>query len=166
MLCFASHVTPQAIQPRFRLEFERATVTFGEDARTIVARLEGGEEADYGAPDDTPQFKKLHDAIDAVRSPAPRIVCGPEAAAAQTLVVNGLHESAGEATPFPDSIVQRTEQQASVAGLDEVLLSCYERSRLPSEAGVAWAVPGRSVSLAGYRHFPSVELATRNDDIA
>jgi predicted dehydrogenase len=155
LLCFASHVTTEAIQPRFRLEFQRATVTFGEDARTVVARIADGSEVDYGAPDDTPQFKKLHDAIEAVHCPAPVVVCGPEAASAQTLAVNGLHDSAGEATPFPEGLVRRDERQASVAALGDILLDCYRRARLPHESGVPWTVQGRPVDLAGYDHFPS-----------
>jgi hypothetical protein len=155
VLCFASHVTTEAIQPRFRLEFERATVTLGEDARTVVARVAGSPDVDYGAPDDTPQFRKLHDAIEAVYCPSPLVVCGPEAASAQTLAVNGLHESAGEPVPFPEALVRRDERQASVAGLDAVLLDCYRQGRLPQEAGVKWAVRGRPVDLAGYDRYPS-----------
>jgi predicted dehydrogenase len=155
VLCFASHVTTEAIQPRFRLEFERATITFGEDTRTVVARIAGGGDVDYGAPDDTPQFKKLHDAIEAVHRPAPRVVCGPEAASAQTLAVNGLHDSAGEAAPFPEGLVRRDERQASVAVLGDILLDCYRRGRLPHESGVSWAVKGRPVNLAGYDRYPS-----------
>jgi predicted dehydrogenase len=155
ILCYASHVTTEAIQPRFRLEFDHATVSFGEDTRTIVARLAGGHEEDYGAPDDTPQFKKLYDAIDAVREASPIVVCGPEAASAQTLAVNGLHESAGDAVPLPDRIVLRDADRSSVEGLADVLRRCYQEGRLPSELPVPWAVKGPRVDLAGYDGFPS-----------
>jgi predicted dehydrogenase len=155
LLCYASHVTADAIQPRFHLEFERAVVSFGEDTRTVVARIDGGEEVDYGAPDDTPQFKKLHHAIDAVRISNPVVVCGPEAGSAQTLVVNGLHDSAGVPLPFPDSLIGRDTGRVSVDGLSAILHRCYGQGRLPSELGVPWAVKGSRVDLRNYVRYPS-----------
>jgi predicted dehydrogenase len=155
LLVYASHATEGAIEPRFRLEFERACVTFGQDSRTIVARDFSGQSKDYGAPDDTPQFKKLFDAIEAVREATP-VVCGPEAASAQTLVVNGMHESMGEPVSFPDSIVRidHGAGRRSVQGLGELLERCYERGALPADAGVEWSRRGTSVSLDGYDAFP------------
>ncbi len=157
LVCLASHATAEAIQPRFRLEFEDATITCGEDTRTVVARIRGGGEIDYGAPDDTPQFKKLHDAIHAVHLPFPVVVCGPEAASAQTLAVNGLHESARNIVPFPEPLVRRSGVDASVDGLGQILVRCYQEGRLPSELGVAWASPGARVDLTRYQCFPSLD---------
>jgi len=155
VLFYASHVSEAAIEPRFTLTFEAASVTFGGDTRTIIARDAAGRSKDYGAPDDSPQFQKLFDAIDTVRSPRP-VVCGPEAAAAQTLVVNGTHESVGEPRRFPDAHV-RVDDDAGrrwVRGLGDVLLQCYDRGMLPAEANAEWARSGEQIDLDGYDHYP------------
>jgi predicted dehydrogenase len=155
ILFCASHATRSPIEPRFRLDFEDGRVSFGEDGPTIVARDHKGNSKDYGAPDDTPQFQKLFDAIEAAgRSVAG--VCGPEAASAQTLAINGIHESVAASAPFPPSLVVNDTRAGRlfVDDLDDVLRRCYESARLPGEAGVAWARPGRPVDLNGYRWFP------------
>lgn len=74
----------------------------------------------------------------------------------QTLCVNGMHDSVSGVTSFPSSFVRRqgAPERLFVAGLDEMLLGCYKKRILPSEAGVEWAVAGRTVDLAGYHHFP------------
>jgi predicted dehydrogenase len=155
VLLYASHVTDTAIEPRFALEFESALVTFDARGGGIVARDLSGAEKRYGAPDDTPQFKKLFDAIDAVHTPAP-VVCGPEAAAAQTLALNGIHESVGQPAAFPDSMVAADDVAGRryVPGLAEMLSQCFERRILPAESGAGWTRGGALVDLAGYRSFP------------
>jgi predicted dehydrogenase len=152
---YASHATDCVIEPRFRFEFEDAVVTCGEDRPTIVATDCAGRTKDYGAPGDTAQFRKLFAAVEASWHDVP-IVCGPEAARSQTLAIDGVHESVPEAVAFPEGLVSRggEPERATVCGLSDVLTDCYRRCCLPSEAPVAWAVPGRRVNLAGYRWYP------------
>jgi predicted dehydrogenase len=145
VLFLASHVTDHAIEPRFRLECEEVVVTFGEHARRVVASNAAGQIADYGDPDDTHQFQKFFVAIDRVRHPGP-VICGAEAAAAQTLCVGAMHESAPDIVPFPPDLRRgAAASQVAVAGLARDLLQCYASWALPSEIGCAWASPGRSV---------------------
>lgn len=155
VLMYASHATEAAIDPRFTLEFETASITFDGKAGGIIASDATGRVKRYGAPDDSPQFTKLFDAIDAARSPAP-VVCGPEAAVAQTLAVNGMHESMSEPIALPDAAVVRDDAagRCSVPGLNETLGQCCERHLLPAEAGVSWARAGLLVDLDGYDTFP------------
>ncbi len=155
LLFFASHVTEGTIDPRFRFEFEEAIVTFGEDGTQIVARQRNGRCRAYGAPDDTPQFHKLFTAIRRVSNEG-AITCGPEAAAAQTLCVNGMHDSMKDASEFPAHMLQGVGEPTRrfVRGLEDILLRCYREGKLPSEAGVSWAAAGRNVNLAGYKYFP------------
>jgi predicted dehydrogenase len=154
-LVYASHVTEAAIEPRFTLEFETASVTFDVAGGPIVARAASGQVKEYGAPDETPQFKKLFDAIGAAGASGP-VVCGPEAAMSQTLAVNGMHESVVEPARFPDALVVCDEQAGRrfVPGLDTTLARCYAQRVLPSEAGVEWARAGDPVNLDGYDYFP------------
>ena len=159
VLFLASHATDQTIAPRFRLECDDAVVTFGEDDRIVVARLRDGTLRQYGDPDATPQFTKLHVAISQVRIPG-EPVCGIEAASAQTLCVNAMHDSVPDIVPFPrDLVMTRDDEQVCVPGLDDALLNCYERWSLPYETGVAWARAGRSITVAGYTGFPGGSAA-------
>jgi predicted dehydrogenase len=154
VLFLASHATDELIAPRFRLECEDATVTFGEDDRTITATLRSGAVRHYGDPDATPQFEKLHTAIAQVRTLA-EPVCGIEAAAAQTVCVNAMHDSVPEIVPFPRALVAtRDDPQNCVPGLDDVLLTCYRRWALPSQIGVPWASAGRVIDVTRYGDFP------------
>lgn len=161
VLFFASHATDEAIEPRFRLECDEAAITFGEDDRNITARMRSGGIREYGDPDVTPQFTKLSTAIALVRDPGEQVsgssspVCGIEAAAAQTLCVNAMHDSAREIAPFPkDLVMTREGGRLCVAGLGDVLLRCYERRLLPSDDGVTWARAGRTVDTTHYLDFP------------
>jgi predicted dehydrogenase len=155
ILVYASHVSAAPLEPRFTLEFETASVTFEAQGAPITARDRSGRLKQYGTPDDTRQFKKLFDAVDSVRSAAP-VVCGPEAAMAQTLAVNGMHESASGPLSFPDALVVTDDREGSrhVAGLGDALMQCYDSWTLPAEAGFAWARAGRAVNLDGYDRFP------------
>lgn len=150
VLFYASHVTKGTIAPRFRLEFEDAVVTCGEESPEIVAVHRQGNMRRYPAPDATPQFHKLTVAIAACASglPDPEIPCGPEAARSQTLCLNAMHESVGDVADFPARLVQREgpRDRLLVDGLDDVLLRCWQQRALPSEIGVPWATRGRRIA--------------------
>lgn len=154
LLFLASHVTGGPIAPRFRLEFDDAVVNYDEPEAGITARFQRGAVRRYAAPDDTPQFQKLRAAIElCVRAPKSAdeaVICGPEAAAAHTLCVNGMHQSIGEIWPFPSSLVTQhgAPERVSVTGLDEVLGECWLNQRLPAETGASWATPGRRVEIS------------------
>jgi hypothetical protein len=145
VLFLASHVTEHAIEPRFRLECESGVIEYGESGRRVEGTTSDGEVTDYGDPDATHQFQKLFVAINNVRSPG-SAVCGVEAAAAQTVCVIAMHESAAEIVPFP-ALLRRghPDSQLHVHRLEEELLRCYRSSVLPGEIGCPWAAPGRRV---------------------
>jgi predicted dehydrogenase len=154
ILFYASHVTRQAMEPCFHLEFEKASGCLGPGAGEIRVKGDSGEETRYAAPETDHQFRKLFAAVSAVHRPAP-VLCGPEAARAQTLCVNGLHEAVPEAVPF--SIDKKRENPSGrvwIEGLDAELLACYEKSLLPGEAGYSWGGKAGKADLSGYRYFP------------
>jgi predicted dehydrogenase len=155
LLFYASHATERTIAPRFRLEFEEAVITCGEDGGDIVAIDRRGVRKAYGSPDDTPQFHKLVAALDLVKGGG-SIVCGPEAAMSQTACINGMHDSVPAIPSLPASLLrqERSPERVFAPGLDDILLRCYQDGALPSETGVPWAIAGRTVSLADYRTFP------------
>jgi len=155
VLFYASHATERSIDPRFRLEFEEAVITHGEDAPVIVAVDRAGRRKEYGSPDATPQFRKLEAAVEFVRGRG-EIVCGPEAAMPQTLAVDGMHDSVPEIPALPVSLLrlETSPERVWTAGLDDLLRRCYRDGTLPAETGVPWAVAGRRVELGDYRSFP------------
>jgi hypothetical protein len=146
VLFLASHVTEHPIDPCFRLECERGVVTFGETVRRIEGTTEDGFVTDYGDPGAAPQFQKLFLALEHVRQPG-AVVCGVEAAAAQTVCVIAMHESAQGIVPFPAVLRRgRPDDRVHVVGLEDELRRCYRAGTLPSEIGCPWASPGRRVS--------------------
>jgi len=158
LLYYASHAVSASRGPMFSLEFEEATVTYGETIDVIVARDRKGNESLYGDPESEHPLYKLFEAVAAVRDPKP-ILCGPEAALAQTLCMNGMQESAPEIRTLPESLIHRDadERRWFGKGLDRELYDCYVKGILPSEAKLSWACAGKRVNLENYRHFPGGE---------
>ena len=167
VLFLASHVTEHRFEPRFRLECEDGVIVYGETSCRVEGTTSRGHVTDYGDPDATPQFHKLFAAIDRARSLGPGAmarargvigpphagqesassdVCGVEAAAAQTVCVVAMHESAPAIVPFP-ALLRRglPDERLHVMRLEDELLRCYRSAVLPSEIGCPWAESGRRV---------------------
>jgi predicted dehydrogenase len=159
LLYYASHAVSANKGPMFSFEFEEATVTYGETINETVARDRKGKESLHGDPESEHPLRKLFDAVAAVQEPKP-ILCGPEAALAQTLCMNGMQESAPEIKTFPESLIHRDNNKKRwfAKGLDKSLYECYIKGILPSEAKLSWACAGKQVNLENYHHFPGGEL--------
>lgn len=160
ILFYASHAIATTRGPEFVYEFEKATVFFSRELGGIVAEYADGQRREYGNPDlDVP--RKLWDAIAATRGEK-TIACGPEAAGAQTLCMNGMQESVRDIMDFPSELVCTEGDPGArltfVRGLDEVLVQAYENGCLPSEMDVPWSRCGTTVDLRNYRHFPAADL--------
>jgi predicted dehydrogenase len=85
-------------------------------------------------------------------------VCDLDIAAAQTICVNGAHESS-EVHEIPSEIIHRyTESSGSVRtvvdGLDELIVRAHREGKLFSDLGVEWARAGDLIDLTGYDRFP------------
>ncbi|MDP6373822.1 MAG: Gfo/Idh/MocA family oxidoreductase [Vicinamibacterales bacterium] len=160
VLFYGSHASRESHGPQFELEFEDARVSFampaGDDAGEIAVEAGSRRVAIYPSPEASDQFVKLDEALGAVATDVP-VVCGPEAASAQTLCVNGVHESVPEVVTVPTAIRRRAAEPDRywIEGLDEDLRRCYARGALPSEAGLRWAVGGRTIDLSSYDRFPA-----------
>jgi len=100
---------------------------------------------------------KLWDTMAAIRGDGD-VVCPLEAAAAQTLCMNGAQDCVSEIAEYPPDLIKTLhENQKSrvyVEGLDDTLKQCFEQNCLPSELGVPWAVAGRQIDLSNYTCFP------------
>ena len=139
----------------FSLEFENATVTYGESADEIMARDREGNTRHYGSPEAEHPLLKLFEAIQTIREPR-AILCGPEASIAQTLCMNGMQESVSAIQDFPDSKIDSDPDgnRIWVKNLLQELESCYNNGILPNEAGLDWSRGGKTVKLENYHHFP------------
>ncbi len=150
VLLYVSHATAVDRGPVFEYAFERGVVTCESRRSGISATLADGTVRSYGIPDAEP-MAKLWEAIDGAAT-GRRPACGLEAAAGQVLFVGGMQESGGGGVDFPRGLVREVPSEGGstrlvVDGLDEVLEDCWRREILPSEAGAAWARPGRKVAV-------------------
>ena len=167
VLFFASHVSDEDRGPVVRYEFEKAVVRCDSRTSGLWAEFPDGTRKDYGVPDGEP-MAKLWLSIAGVRD-GTRPLCGLEAAASQTLCMNGIQDSMPEIRDFPGGLVRTVEGSGArrlavetpgsrrrvVEGLDGALAACYEAGRLPSEMGVAWSARGEAIDLRNYAAFPS-----------
>jgi len=153
ILFYATHATAETVGPMFFLEFEYATVSFGEGTREIVATDSTGVERKYGSPETEDPFKKLFEAVDAVHDPKP-VICGPQAARSQTLCVNGIQDAVKDITAFPQSMLETDGKKIWAKDLKESFLICYKNGTLPYEEGFSWARGGETTDLKEYCFFP------------
>ncbi len=157
ILFYASHSTYEELGPMFSFEFEKGVVSFEKERGRVEARTGDGEELHYGSPEKEP-FHKLWDALSAVHSKRP-LVCGPEAAYAQTLCMNGIQESVRTIRPFPQAKIKGDTNRIWIDGLTEEFHSCYQRGILPSESDAPWACRGKTVDLQDYGFFPGSSVS-------
>jgi predicted dehydrogenase len=145
---YAAHPVQGTIGPLCDFEFEHARVTFKGYGGELTAAFADGTTRSYGNPG-VDDFKKVVDAVHAVRSGA-EVACPPEAAFGQTLCMNGLQES-NTIVDFERSMIKvegpEGDRLTYVPGLGNVLMQCYEKGVLPSEAGIPWSQSGKTVDL-------------------
>jgi predicted dehydrogenase len=155
-LFYGSHCTATEVGPLFNYKFEEAEISFGEVSQEISVNYSKGKQEKYDSPDKDHHFTKLFNAIHSVSNPHP-VICGPEAAYAQTLCMNGIQDSLIEISPFPRTLIHRDGDRLWIKGLDRILLECYHKGWLPSEANIFWATIGKSIDLENYHSFPKQE---------
>ena len=80
-------------------------------------------------------------------------ICGIEACEPHTQCVLAAQESTPNINGFDPASIRITgetgHRKTVVNGLGEALIECYEKWKLPSELGFAWAKPARSIGLNG-----------------
>ncbi|MFC2097061.1 Gfo/Idh/MocA family protein [Bacteroidota bacterium] len=162
LLFYGSHITEKIRNPLFELNFEEATIFMDENSGEITAKNKNGQVKNYGSPDDSHQFQKLYYAIDAVNKKK-EVICGPEAAMAQTICINGMQDSFPEIIKFSESMLSKEKNRIWVNGLGECLSDCYKKSILPSEGNFAWAKSGNIINLKNYVYFPEGKIKSSRE---
>jgi len=173
LLFYASHAVPEAAGPLFHLELEEAEATCAEAGGEIVCRSVRGPVINLGSPESDHQFTKLFEAVAlAARADEagedllePAVLCGPEAARAQTLCVNGIQDSVGEVADIPRSLVREEPGgRIWIEGLAQAFQDAYKQWVLPSEMGTEWVTKGRTVDLRDYVYFPGGSFPKGSED--
>lgn len=172
LLFLGSHATGSEHPPVFRIECEKAVISYAGGREPVRAVTADGGELDYGSPEESHQFTKLFRAIewagrrgvhpgqaggrDGGQAGRAEVICPPEAARAQTLVVNGAHESVRAPVTVRSELVDRAPDGSRlwIRNLDEVFGRCYAEGRLPSESGpgdgIEWAQAGERIDFTRY----------------
>jgi predicted dehydrogenase len=163
LLFYASHAVSRDWGPMFLLDFEEATISFGETGQEIIARDLKGSEKRYGSPEDDDQFKKLFDAIHVAQGRG-EVVCGPEASRSQVVCVNGIQDSVAKIIDLPQVLVHRSsEGKIAAKAVEQSLTICYQRGVLPSESNQSWVQAGEPLDLSSYVHFPANQTSIEKE---
>ena len=108
-------------------------------------------EINYGSPASAESAEKLFDVLESIRTQQP-VVCGPEAAGAQTACIYAAQQSTPTIVDFPRNLVvvegEVGERQTHVKDLEKILDRCYEKALLPSELGISWAARSAEIAIS------------------
>ena len=160
LMIAVSHATERSLNPTFEFKFENAIIRSGggNDGGRIVATCTDGETIDYGTQPNGSDVEKLWQTVEAIRTSG-RTFCGPAAAASHTALMYAAQKSSEPSRFAAGDIVVTGETGARstyVRGLEAVLDRCYLESKLPSELGVDWAKPGKTIRVDGLTRFDPV----------
>jgi predicted dehydrogenase len=153
ILFFTSHATKAQRDLIFQYEFENAIIHYGgKYGDRVVAELIDGKRVDYGAPTAADSVQKLFDVLQSIRDRQP-VICGPEAAGAQTACIFAAQQSTPAIVPFPsDQIVvegDTGQRRTHVKNLDKDLDRCYNEAVLPGDIGIPWAKRAAQIGADG-----------------
>ena len=150
-----SHSTRENFNPIMMLDCEKGQVEWTRGSATI--RYSDGTEENFDEKNLRDHNGPFHNAIDILRNNAEPL-CPPEVARAQTLCINGAHESCPEITNISDDFIDATDRDGDlfhiVRGLDELLDQSFEEKKLFSELGAEWGVASTPFDMTNYDHFP------------
>jgi len=151
-----SHSTQENFNPIMMLDCEQGQVEWTRGSATI--RYADGTEETFDEDNQRDHNGPFHNAIDVLRDGA-EALCPPEVAAAQTLCINGAHESCPEITTISSDHITEIDKGGDkfyvVDQLDDLLNQSFEQKKLFSELNVAWAKKSDPFDMAGYNHFPA-----------
>jgi hypothetical protein len=152
VLFFTSHATKVQRDLTFQYEFENATIHYGgKHGDRVVAESSDGKRIDYGAPTSADSVQKLFDVLQSIRERRP-VICGPEAAGAQTACIFAAQQSTPVIVPFPSDLIvvegAAGQRSTYVKNLEKDLDRCFNESVLPSDIGISWAKRPVQISVA------------------
>lgn len=141
----ATHAGDKEIPPRFRYEFENATIEMiddGEHDPHITATFKDGRVTDYGNPQSLESSaEKITAMLDAIEF-GKEIPCGIQTVLPCLAVTTGLFtEMPIYGFPGELSFEEGDPTGVYVNDLTDQCLACARERKLPSELGFSWAKP-------------------------
>ena len=131
-LFIATHSTDKNINPMFEYRFEKATVTYDENTKDIVAYFADGEEKHYGNPfAGGSDGGKARIAIEGCLTPGFKPVCTPYTAAAHTRCIETI-----QTYPIHSvnpEYIRDNGDLLYVEGLTAATTECYEKEIMLDE---------------------------------
>lgn len=137
LLYLVSHATKGNVQPKYEIEFERATVFWDSaDERGIHAQTHEGESISYGGAGEAEKVLEDHEKISRIidylcETGAPKPPCTVETTLPFSACIQTLFDDFAFRSVPKDCIVFDPEKQRVwVNGLYEKMVGCYEEGRL------------------------------------
>ena len=141
---FGPEIVVRGTNGSIRWDFDTTTITVGNDAETLDTQ-----------PVDEVRPQIMRTLREKITNPE-TFVCDLNIAGAQTLVVNGAHESS-PIMSIPDTYVTRApdgdDVKTVVAGVDDAINRAFDEEKLFSELDVPWAKACKVVNMVGYSRF-------------
>ena len=141
MLCTVSHAAQKIVNPVFTYEFEKGTVTFGDDTSGEVrGTFTDGTVKNYGCPQtDESCAQKILSMLETVRSGEPP-VCNVLTVLPHLRVCGGMYDNM-PISNFPDRhiIIEDNPPGRFVTGLNEAMDAFYSAGTFPDRRIYPWA---------------------------
>lgn len=129
-LFIVSHATDKKQEPIFDYQFTKGRITFAEDGgKMIRGTLADGTVKEYGNPFDN-VTNKLYRAMDAVKDPTIRPVCGIEAAEPHARVIARAQLTGVKTFPAEEIVEKEDGSGRYAAGLYEELCAAYKEGKM------------------------------------
>jgi predicted dehydrogenase len=152
LLYIGTHAVEKIYGPVFTYEFEKGSIVYRDNAgdNTLLTGIfKDGTKKTYGEPNDN-VLNKLWNIMDAINNRA-KILCGPEAAMPHAMCIAGISKAVPDIAVFDKNISKcdgkGDESITYVKGLYEDMKVCYDNWKLPSEMGMPWSRPAKSIKI-------------------
>lgn len=153
----ASHCSETEFHPEMTLTCENGTVLREFLNGTTKISWANGHVETFDDASENARIEVFRTAVSLLRGNE-KPYCSLEIAKAQTLCINGMHESCPEITAIPPAEVeqkwQENDSKRIINGIDAMIEQAYAEEKLFAEIGVPWAKPAVAFPLENYRRFP------------
>jgi predicted dehydrogenase len=161
ILFYVTHASTKETHPYIEIHGEKGRVVFdlGSEHITITGN-DGTTETIPITPHSAYRGHVMKALGEKLANPS-AFVCTMQIAMAQTLCVNGAHESSAVHVIPADqkeTIVEGDAFRVAVHGIEDILDRAFAEGKLLSELGIDWAVPGEPVSLTDYQEFKGSKI--------
>ena len=147
----ASHCTERETDPLIVVEGEQAQVEWTHGSWTTVVRT-GSSEQRSQAEEEEPRVAE--DLAMVLLGKKDSLFCPIDITRAQSLCACGTFESS-EIHDLSGDLLHEDPGKVTVDGMTEAVMQAFEKAALFSELDIPWAKPGKTISLEGYRYFPT-----------